>query len=197
LVEDSATLIERLSETLQQIPEVNLVGIARPEKAAIAFACREAIDVIILDLHLKDGTGFGVMRALAPTRVKPQIVVLTTRTSARDVRSRSIAAVTREGLSINERLSLRIGRLTLYQRMGQRKTSRAFIPMGDGVARSFRLPPGRAQEHSVVNLETPADPVPPNLLSTRATQSHQAQLATSKYARSWSRSGAVAAQTRS
>jgi DNA-binding NarL/FixJ family response regulator len=33
--------------------------------------------VIILDLHLKQGTGFGVMRALATTQLKPRIIVLT------------------------------------------------------------------------------------------------------------------------
>jgi two-component system, OmpR family, response regulator len=33
--------------------------------------------VIILDLHLKQGTGFGVMRALAATQLKPRIIVLT------------------------------------------------------------------------------------------------------------------------
>ena len=34
-------------------------------------------DVIILDLHLKQGTGFGVMRALASSTLKPRIIVLT------------------------------------------------------------------------------------------------------------------------
>jgi two-component system, OmpR family, response regulator len=77
LVEDSTMLIERLSEALQQIPAVDLIGTATTEKAAIKFACREAVDVIILDLQLKEGTGFGVMRALAATELKPRILVLT------------------------------------------------------------------------------------------------------------------------
>ena len=38
---------------------------------------REPVDVIILDLHLRQGTGFGVMRTLATTHLKPRIVVLT------------------------------------------------------------------------------------------------------------------------
>jgi two-component system, OmpR family, response regulator len=33
--------------------------------------------VIILDLHLKEGTGFGVMRAILHSLMKPQIIVLT------------------------------------------------------------------------------------------------------------------------
>jgi DNA-binding NarL/FixJ family response regulator len=77
LVEDSKVLTERLIEAIRQIPEVDLVGTADTEAAAIATVKRESIDVIILDLHLKQGTGFGVMRALAGSAVKPRIVVLT------------------------------------------------------------------------------------------------------------------------
>ena len=47
------------------------------EATAVASAQRDSIDVIILDLHLKQGTGFGVMRALATAHLKPRIIVLT------------------------------------------------------------------------------------------------------------------------
>ena len=77
LVEDSKVLTARLTEAIDQIADVQLIGTAETEAAAVAFATREAVDVIILDLHLKQGTGFGVMRALATTQLKPQIIVLT------------------------------------------------------------------------------------------------------------------------
>jgi len=77
LVEDSKVLTERLTEAIRQIPEVELVGIADTEVAAISAATCETVDVIILDLHLKQGTGFGVMRALVGRPCKPRIVVLT------------------------------------------------------------------------------------------------------------------------
>ncbi len=77
LVEDSKVLTERLTEAIRQIPDVDLIGTADSEAAALAAVKRDPIDVIILDLHLKQGTGFGVMRALAATSVKPRIVVLT------------------------------------------------------------------------------------------------------------------------
>ena len=77
LVEDSTVLTERLSEAIGQIAGVELVATADTESAAIAAAKRESPDVIILDLHLKQGTGFGVMRALATTQQKPRIIVLT------------------------------------------------------------------------------------------------------------------------
>src|SRR6201998_2473093 len=77
LVEDSKVLTERLTEAIRQIPEVELIGTADTEASAVAAAKKEAVDVIILDLHLKQGTGFGVMRALATTHLKPRIIVLT------------------------------------------------------------------------------------------------------------------------
>ena len=77
LVEDSKVLTERLTEAIRQIPDVELIGTADTEAAALAAVKRDAIDVIILDLHLKQGTGFGVMRALATTQLKPRIIVLT------------------------------------------------------------------------------------------------------------------------
>ena len=77
LVEDSKVLTERLTEAIRQIPEVELIGTADTEAAALAAVRSDSVDVIILDLHLKQGTGFGVMRALATTESKPRIVVLT------------------------------------------------------------------------------------------------------------------------
>ncbi len=77
LVEDSKVLTERLTEAIRQIPTVELIGTVDTEHAAIAAVKRETVDVIILDLHLKQGTGFGVMRALADGPTKPRIVVLT------------------------------------------------------------------------------------------------------------------------
>jgi DNA-binding NarL/FixJ family response regulator len=77
LVEDSKVLTERLSEAIKQIADVELIGTADTEAGAVAAVKKDAVDVIILDLHLKQGTGFGVMRALAATTLKPRIVVLT------------------------------------------------------------------------------------------------------------------------
>jgi len=77
LVEDSKVLTERLTEAIRQIPEVELIGTADTEAGALAAVKRDSVDVIILDLHLKQGTGFGVMRALATTQLRPRIIVLT------------------------------------------------------------------------------------------------------------------------
>jgi two-component system OmpR family response regulator len=77
LVEDSKVLAERLSEAIAQVAGVNLIGTTDTEGVAIAVAIKEDVDVIVLDLHLKQGTGFGVMRALATLQRKPTVIVLT------------------------------------------------------------------------------------------------------------------------
>jgi two-component system, OmpR family, response regulator len=75
LVEDSARLAERLQEALAQLEGIELVAIVGDEKSAIDAVRREAVDVMILDLQLRQGTGFGVLRALGDS--KPIVVVLT------------------------------------------------------------------------------------------------------------------------
>src|SRR5258708_8226950 len=77
LVEDSKVLTERLTEAIRQIPQVELIGTADTEATAVASAQRDSIDVIILDLHLKQGTRFGLMRALATAHLTPRITLLT------------------------------------------------------------------------------------------------------------------------
>ena len=77
LVEDSMVLTERLAEALRQLPGIELIAAVDTEAAARAAVARERVDVMILDLHLKQGNGFGVLRALSQTPDKPFIVVFT------------------------------------------------------------------------------------------------------------------------
>jgi two-component system, OmpR family, response regulator len=77
LVEDSKVLTERLSEAIRQNPEVELVGCVDTENAARELLKSERIDVMILDLHLRQGNGFGVLRALSKSPERPFVVVLT------------------------------------------------------------------------------------------------------------------------
>ena len=77
LVEDSPVLKERMSTLIGALEHVRLVGVADTQDSAVETAKRESVDVIILDLHLKQGSGFGVMRALADSGLKPQFVILT------------------------------------------------------------------------------------------------------------------------
>ncbi len=77
LVEDSDVLAQRLNEAIRPLQGINLIGVTDTEAVAIAVSQKEDVDVIVLDLHLKQGTGFGVMRALTTAQRKPIIIVLT------------------------------------------------------------------------------------------------------------------------
>lgn len=75
LVEDSKLLAERVREALDQLPDVEVVGTADTEAAAVTMARTSKADAMILDLQLRVGTGFGVLRTLGKQR--PAVVVLT------------------------------------------------------------------------------------------------------------------------
>jgi two-component system OmpR family response regulator len=77
LVEDSDVLAQRLNEAIGHLSGIHLIGVTDTEAVAIAVTKQEDVDVIVLDLHLKQGTGFGVMRALTTARRKPIVIVLT------------------------------------------------------------------------------------------------------------------------
>lgn len=79
LVEDSASVRERLTDFLSDPGEVEIVGYAESEASAVEWLRREPVDVAIVDLNLKAGSGFGVIAALraAHPAPPPVIVVLT------------------------------------------------------------------------------------------------------------------------
>jgi two-component system OmpR family response regulator len=75
LVEDSKMLAERLRETLNQLEGVEVIETVADERSAIDFARRGSVDLMVLDLQLRQGTGFGVLQALGAER--PAVIVLT------------------------------------------------------------------------------------------------------------------------
>jgi DNA-binding NarL/FixJ family response regulator len=78
LVEDSALLVQRISELVDDLPNVTLVGTAGSEAEAVERLRDDDVDVVILDLQLHAGSGFGVLRALqARHRAAPAVVVFT------------------------------------------------------------------------------------------------------------------------
>lgn len=78
LIEDSALLAARLIELVNGLPDVELSDTVDTEADAIDRISEVSPDVLVLDLHLRDGSGFGVLRSLAlSTRPRPKIIVLT------------------------------------------------------------------------------------------------------------------------
>lgn len=75
LVEDSRVLAERMRESLDGLANVVVVGVVADESAAVTAALEQRPDVIVLDLQLKEGTGFGVVQRLGERR--PKIIVFT------------------------------------------------------------------------------------------------------------------------
>jgi two-component system, OmpR family, response regulator len=78
LVEDSRVLAERLRETLLSVPGVQLAGTVDSEADAVAALQRHPVDVLLLDLHLRQGTGFGVLRAIPAGPAKKVVVIVLT-----------------------------------------------------------------------------------------------------------------------
>ncbi len=78
LVEDSAVLGGRIAELIQRLPRVDLIDTVDTEAAALERMAASAPDVLILDLHLRSGSGFGVLRSLGRSSApRPKIIVLT------------------------------------------------------------------------------------------------------------------------
>ncbi len=75
LVEDSPLLTARLIEILEPLPTVQAVTTCDNEAAARTAAL--AADVVILDLHLKQGSGFGVLKRLLEREERPIVFVCT------------------------------------------------------------------------------------------------------------------------
>jgi DNA-binding NarL/FixJ family response regulator len=75
-VEDSAVIRERLTETISSIEHVEVVGHAETEADAIAALQAAACDAVVLDLQLKEGHGFNVLKALRSPSAGRRIIVL-------------------------------------------------------------------------------------------------------------------------
>jgi DNA-binding NarL/FixJ family response regulator len=79
LVEDSEPLRNRLIELLETPGEVEIVGFADTEEASVKSLASARVDVAIVDLNLRSGSGFGVIKALRAQYPgpPPTIIVLT------------------------------------------------------------------------------------------------------------------------
>ncbi|CAG0969102.1 Transcriptional regulatory protein DesR [Burkholderiales bacterium] len=79
LVEDNPAIRERLIESLTATGSIDVVGHAETERQAVEALSDGSWDAVLLDLQLKQGTGLGVLRAIAPSRpLGAKILVLTT-----------------------------------------------------------------------------------------------------------------------
>ena len=79
LVEDAPSFRDRLSDFLTESGGVEIAGFADSEAAALHDLRGAPPDVVIVDLHLREGSGIGVIESLRRQWPKqpPTIVVLT------------------------------------------------------------------------------------------------------------------------
>lgn len=82
IVEDNAMLQGRLREAFGDIPNVDVVGAAVDAASAIRDIDALSPDLVTLDLWLKAGSGFDVLRWMAGQGHHPECIVLTSHTDS-------------------------------------------------------------------------------------------------------------------
>ncbi len=88
VVEDSPLIRQNLIATLEEMLDLRIVGYAEDERSAVAWLqAGEAVDLMIIDIFLKSGTGLEVLRQARAAQPRAQLVVLTNYATA-DMRRR-------------------------------------------------------------------------------------------------------------
>jgi len=92
IVEDSALIRARLTESLGEIENLEIVDLIDTEGAALTAMREGAWDAAVLDLQLKQGTGLGLLKALAQGARRPNTkIVVFTNYAFPQYRDRSLA----------------------------------------------------------------------------------------------------------
>ena len=76
LVEDSPLVQQRLLAMLQEIPDTTVVGTAARAEDALSGILATRPDLVVLDVQLKEGSGFDVLRALHARAPELDVVML-------------------------------------------------------------------------------------------------------------------------
>jgi len=79
IVEDSLVIRENLIATLEELTPIKVIGVAEDESTAVQWLRQAdvAVDLVIIDIFLKTGSGLGVIQAGAELSEAPKLVVLT------------------------------------------------------------------------------------------------------------------------
>jgi len=92
IVEDSPVIRENLIATLEELVPVRVVGTAEDEATALRWLAEpgQRIDLVIVDIFLKSGSGLGVLRAAQALHQQYRLVVLSNFASP-DMRRKCLA----------------------------------------------------------------------------------------------------------
>jgi len=92
VLEDSPLIVESLIAALEELVPLAVLGVADSEVGALQWLAANAplVDLVIIDIFLKGGSGLGVLRALQTSAPSYKRVVLSNYTTA-DVRRTCLA----------------------------------------------------------------------------------------------------------
>ena len=91
LVEDNPMISDRLVESLTATGRIDVVGRAETEHEAVEALGSTPWDALLLDLQLRNGTGFGVLRAVGKSRPEGAKILVLTNHAIPMLRERSLA----------------------------------------------------------------------------------------------------------
>jgi DNA-binding NarL/FixJ family response regulator len=78
IVEDSPRIRESLIAALEELASVKTVGVAEDEATAVRYLSQPGLqlDLVIVDVFLKSGSGLGLLRAVSESPKRYRLVVL-------------------------------------------------------------------------------------------------------------------------
>ncbi len=93
IVEDSQVIRENLIATLEELGPVEVVGTAEDEATAVTWLGRagDRVDLVIVDIFLKVGSGLGVLRAVHGWPGHPHKLVVLSNYATQDMRRKCLA----------------------------------------------------------------------------------------------------------
>jgi DNA-binding NarL/FixJ family response regulator len=77
VVDDSAVIRQRLKRMLADEPKVQVIGEAGDAQRATDAILQLRPDVVLLDIHLLDGSGIDVLERLKKATPAPAVIILT------------------------------------------------------------------------------------------------------------------------
>ena len=76
IVDDSEALVQRLASNLTAVAGTEIVGYAANVNDAVQRIPKTKPDVVILDIHMPDGSGIAVLESLKRNQFRPIVIML-------------------------------------------------------------------------------------------------------------------------
>jgi DNA-binding NarL/FixJ family response regulator len=92
IVEDSHVIRENLIATLEELVPIEVVGTAEDERTAVQWLTgpdKIPVDLVIIDIFLKAGSGLGVLRAAHDLK-QPRSLVVLSNYATQDIRRKCL-----------------------------------------------------------------------------------------------------------